>query len=716
MNVTDCTFDSNRARYGGAISFYAYNYDWELHATGCTFIGNAADTFGSGGAVSLGAAGELRQCVFSGNHAGEWGGAVMAGSGDVLLHDCDFFDNSADEFGGAVAFQGGLFMQIVDCEFSGNTAPGGAGTFSRNVGVVGFVYAQGQVGDGALIRSTLHPGVPGIGTAVVNGDYSQAPDPGQSGTFGWAGTLAIELMSSKWHDVLDITGDAFLRGTLTVELDDSFVPIPGDRFTFLTASPISAPFDVAFLPGLDNSLFMAVEYTLNTVTIEIQTLESIFGGFDDTNPISVDGIATDVASGDLDGDGDLDVAITVRGATPTDPGFVLVLLNGGFDLETGQWIIDAAIQLTVGAEPSGITIADFDPDAMNGLDIAVSNAGDNDISVLLNDGEAVPMFTRTDFPAGTNPSDIAAADFQEDLIGDIDLVVTNEGDNNVVVLSNDDGAFAITSTLLTGGLGPVAVDPSDIDQDKSAVADLAIVNRDSNAVSIIINNGGGAFSPPPTVAVGDTPVGLVVVDLNDDAFADVATVNRGDQVGGSGTVSVALGAGGGAFDGSAGFAVGDNARSITALDIENDGDPDLAVVADNASGDAVVQVLRNDTTGGQLVFADAAELGAGENPALVTSGDLDGDGRDDLITINENPVGQAGGLQGGGGDTVKARLNATCPWDCQPEPDGIVNIPDFLAMIAQWGQVGTSCDLETGSPGVGINEFLAFVAHFGPCP
>ncbi|MHC4219532.1 MAG: hypothetical protein ACYSU7_13895, partial [Planctomycetota bacterium] len=57
-----------------------------------------------------------------------------------------------------------------------------------------------------------------------------------------------------------------------------------------------------------------------------------------------------------------------------------------------------------------------------------------------------------------------------------------------------------------------------------------------------------------------------------------------------------------------------------------------------------------------------------------------------------------------------------CPWDCQGTPDGEVNIPDFLAILAQWGEKGTSCDFGSGDAGVGINEFLDFLARFGPCP
>ena len=54
-----------------------------------------------------------------------------------------------------------------------------------------------------------------------------------------------------------------------------------------------------------------------------------------------------------------------------------------------------------------------------------------------------------------------------------------------------------------------------------------------------------------------------------------------------------------------------------------------------------------------------------------------------------------------------------CQFDCGNN-DGDVGIVDFLALLAQWGQVGTSCDFNGG--GVGIIDFLALLANWGPCP
>ncbi|MHC4217869.1 MAG: DUF7901 domain-containing protein [Planctomycetota bacterium] len=65
---------------------------------------------------------------------------------------------------------------------------------------------------------------------------------------------------------------------------------------------------------------------------------------------------------------------------------------------------------------------------------------------------------------------------------------------------------------------------------------------------------------------------------------------------------------------------------------------------------------------------------------------------------------------------IHVNTASACPSDCQGTPNGFVDVPDFLAILSQWSQVGTSCDLGLGDPGVGINEFLQFLSNFGPCP
>ncbi len=289
----------------------------------------------------------------------------------------------------------------------------------------------------------------------------------------------------------------------------------------------------------------------------------------------------------------------------------------------------------------------------------------------------------------------------------LDLVFANTDGNNRVCLNDGMGSFSVLAVLNTGA-APFAVDPSDLDNDKDIDA-LISANLGSDDVSIFDVLGGGNFSTATNLPVGDAPTDLVTDDFDGNGFGDIVTANSGD-----GTVSVVLNNGDGTFAPAVHLPVGDQPRSLTTIDLEGDADPDLAVVADNQLGQPAVLVLRNDLTGGQLIFAAADEQAAGDNPALVIAADLDVDGQEDLVTVNE----AAGVAPGPASSSVDGRLNTTaivvpCPWDCGVE-NGMVDINDFLTLLAQWGLVGSTCDVD-GS-GVGITDFLALLAHWGPCP
>jgi hypothetical protein len=81
---------------------------------------------------------------------------------------------------------------------------------------------------------------------------------------------------------------------------------------------------------------------------------------------------------------------------------------------------------------------------------------------------------------------------------------------------------------------------------------------------------------------------------------------------------------------------------------------------------------------------------------------------------NFDPLGQGFNVHGWRHLQVVSDIVSACPWDCEDEPDGQVGITDFLAMLAQWGQKGASCDFDRG--GVSVTDFLELLANFGPCP
>jgi hypothetical protein len=57
---------------------------------------------------------------------------------------------------------------------------------------------------------------------------------------------------------------------------------------------------------------------------------------------------------------------------------------------------------------------------------------------------------------------------------------------------------------------------------------------------------------------------------------------------------------------------------------------------------------------------------------------------------------------------------ATCLCDCEDEPDGQVDVGDIFALLAEWSQTGTRCDVDGG--GTGVSDFLLLLSSWGPCP
>src|SRR6185369_15796604 len=105
----------------------------------------------------------------------------------------------------------------------------------------------------------------------------------------------------------------------------------------------------------------------------------------------------------------------------------------------------------------------------------------------------------------------------------------------------------------------------------------------------------------------------VLVDLNSDGVLDMATANLNS------TASVWLGLGGGAFGAKVDLATGSGSSWIESGDLDGDGDQDLAVA--NASVDSVSILLGNGAGG----FAPKKDVSTGDNPSCVAVGNLNGD-------------------------------------------------------------------------------------------
>ena len=243
-------------------------------------------------------------------------------------------------------------------------------------------------------------------------------------------------------------------------------------------------------------------------------------------------------------------------------------------------------------------------------------------------------------------SDIATA-------GTVFLTVANPspggGTSNVVffTITNATSLLSINrSSDLSTGAGPLGMAASDFNGDGKL--DLAVNNVQSGTVSILLGNGDGTFQSHVDYAVGNAPYSVIAADFNGDGNSDLAVANEGTS-----TVSILLGNGDGTFQSQKTFATFSGPVSLTTGDFNKDGNLDLAVVDSNAGNSAAVSILLGNGDG---TFQDHVDYSIDRQPAAVTTGDFNGDGKLDLaIVFNGGSIVSI--LTGNGDGTFNSPVN-----------------------------------------------------------
>ena len=108
-------------------------------------------------------------------------------------------------------------------------------------------------------------------------------------------------------------------------------------------------------------------------------------------------------------------------------------------------------------------------------------------------------------------------------------------------------------------------------------------------------------------------------------------------------------------DPAANYAVGTEPSGVAALDLDNDGDLDLATTVDDPDR---LQFLINDGSG-QYTLGPSAFLGASSSPQDVIAADFNGDGLDDLAVALRDPSGTVSIFMNTGAGTVSLMTSAS---------------------------------------------------------
>src|SRR5271157_1538337 len=405
---------------------------------------------------------------------------------------------------------------VVVADFNGDKKLDFATSNSHGQWVtVGFGNGDGTFRSSQSYGYEWNSAINAIATADLNGDGNLDIVEGGGGT-----GVGITVMLGSSHGVFGAPtsiavgcGEANRSGVNSIALGD----VNGDHKIDVVATSLDDPYNcyenvIAVLEGLGTGKFKTPVYYSTGTTQQSYSIQLA----------------------DFRGDGRQDIVVS------NADGSLSVLLNNG------KGVYGAASVIT-GASGSGagsIVTGDFNNDGK--LDIAIVDYNQQQINVLLGNGDGTfqaPMGTPL---APIYPVGLAAGDFNHD--GKLDLAVTSWGYSGslVILTGNGNGTFSVGTPYEfgtweqcypSGGSNPYWIGAGDLNQDGKLDLAIAVTysacdteysgQNNWGAALVYTGNGDGTFNLDDGPWLGGVDnSGIVLGDFNRDGMLDMAVAGN----------------------------------------------------------------------------------------------------------------------------------------------------------------------------------------------
>ncbi len=324
---------------------------------------------------------------------------------------------------------------------------------------------------------------------------------------------------------------------------------------------------------------------------------------------------------------------------------------------------------------------------------------DTGVSILLGNGDGT-FQEPTTYPTACGPKFVSTGDFNGDQ--KLDLAVTYSSGSCPYVsifLGNGDGTFQSTPINTTPLYSPAAIGIGDFNRDGKL--DLAVAEQFGtiSQVEILLGNGDGTFSAGRVYKVGAEPMSIAVADFRGNGKLDLAVATLADGT------DILLGNGDGTFHLSGGSDTPD-AVDVIAADLNGDGKVDLAVVTQASPAAGVSVILGN----GDGTFQTPTFYPAGNSDVSVAAGDLNGDGKTDLLVADSYPANVYTLL-----NTGVASFNPTSGINYPFQLVGAASAPQTVTLTNTGTTALTVSSMKTSGPFRETNNCGASVAPGAEC-